>query len=542
MSVMKLMGKACLTVFFLLLGLKINYGIAAVDRYPPSQLNCEIDKSVSTEQRTLGAKLCSAEQSRDMPLIAVPYSPNEAVDIFGVGDVWVKTYKHDRLIGNYPVRYRFSVLDFANKEEWFIALASYQGLNQDSSAPRIFHLTAYSADSIQTFRFFTSEPSYDDLRSIISQIITRKVTPIVTLTPLSHEKALSLEEKEKRYYEQEKFHDETMPLLLQGKLDEVYVKQTARLAVIKETQGPYSRYFKSVQGLLLQAYYDKGEWDKLEAIYLTSVQAAELKHGKDSHEVREALFELADVYQQDGRLKEAETMFLFVMESALRDKRTANIVRKSALKKYIELLSKLNRSDEASEITARFDPPKENKWEKIDSAGALVHKDSGFSFPQKVGAFKKDEVIKIDNKGPGDKIEYSYKPEGGGRLDTFWVTISILADKPDTGFNYPKGLKYPEKHFKLFQRRMAAQMHVKTLQAPENIGSSEIALPDGRSIKGYDAIFYQPPSKGSGGKGVLDKLHVFKIDNFHVEILINDPFHAVRGEIVFKDLISQIQW
>jgi len=104
----------------------------------------------------------------------------------------VMVFEHFELTGERALRYVFSVLDDTEKAEDFrISLGSYEMDNaiwRETTKPppkpgeRLFHLDGYFKGSHATYGFFTPEPSYEQIRARVIQILQGKIKPISSST------------------------------------------------------------------------------------------------------------------------------------------------------------------------------------------------------------------------------------------------------------------------------------------------------------------------------------------------------------------------
>lgn len=98
----------------------------------------------------------------------------------------VMVFEHFELEGPRAVRYRFEVLDATGKDtRRTLSLGSYaftndafKELGSVPSGVRVFHLDGYFPDSShQTFAFFNGEPSYEDTRALVVEVLHGRLKP-----------------------------------------------------------------------------------------------------------------------------------------------------------------------------------------------------------------------------------------------------------------------------------------------------------------------------------------------------------------------------
>lgn len=106
----------------------------------------------------------------------------------------VMVFEHFELEGERAVRYRFEVLTADGQgRQRTLSLGSYEFTNQgitENRTPgvRIFHLDGYYPDGAhQTFAFFDGEPSYDDIREMVVEVLRGQRKPLSGTIPLRKE-------------------------------------------------------------------------------------------------------------------------------------------------------------------------------------------------------------------------------------------------------------------------------------------------------------------------------------------------------------------
>jgi hypothetical protein len=105
-------------------------------------------------------------------------------------------FEHFELKGDRALRYVFSIVNEAEDgEDYRISLGSYeldQAIWRQTTKPkpkdgeRLFHLDGYfKGGGHATYGFYAPEPSYDQIRAIVFQILEGKGNPISssTVTP-----------------------------------------------------------------------------------------------------------------------------------------------------------------------------------------------------------------------------------------------------------------------------------------------------------------------------------------------------------------------
>lgn len=108
-------------------------------------------------------------------------------DQFKVGNVDVMAFEHFQLKGPRGVRYTFYILDKDGKIDYRISLGSYDTTNavwHETTKPkpakdeRLFHLDGYFGSSHATYGMYNPEPTYDETKKMVAEILGKKKTPI----------------------------------------------------------------------------------------------------------------------------------------------------------------------------------------------------------------------------------------------------------------------------------------------------------------------------------------------------------------------------
>lgn len=108
-------------------------------------------------------------------------------DIFLVGERSVVTWEYFGFTGSWPTRYRFFILDDADKTLFTVALSSSDEVNAKAvsllgrpAKKRLFHLDLEQADSITTLKVFEGEPDYDTVKPLAASAIAAQGKPKTT--------------------------------------------------------------------------------------------------------------------------------------------------------------------------------------------------------------------------------------------------------------------------------------------------------------------------------------------------------------------------
>lgn len=106
-------------------------------------------------------------------------------DYFRTSGKRVEALEYFELEGERALKYVFYVTDPANGEETRLSLGSYElttlfmrqrgEIGQDE---RAFHLDEYGVNSHLTWAFFHGEPSYDEVRNLVEEILAGKHEPL----------------------------------------------------------------------------------------------------------------------------------------------------------------------------------------------------------------------------------------------------------------------------------------------------------------------------------------------------------------------------
>jgi hypothetical protein len=111
---------------------------------------------------------------------------------FEAGGEKVMVFEEFELKGDRALRYVFSVLDESEaKEKYRISLGSYDSTNaywHESTKPkpkkedRLFHLDGYYSWGHATFGMYFPEPTYDQVRITVIEILEKKRNPVSSTT------------------------------------------------------------------------------------------------------------------------------------------------------------------------------------------------------------------------------------------------------------------------------------------------------------------------------------------------------------------------
>jgi tetratricopeptide (TPR) repeat protein len=118
------------------------------------------------------------------------------VETIPVGDKTIQAIEFYEPAGQFHFYYRFNIFDSAGKIQSFIALESddadqtlyaQQHSKEAAAGERRFSLDGYSqsADGHVTqalYKFFDSQPSYDDVRALVVQLVQQGKTPAPATT------------------------------------------------------------------------------------------------------------------------------------------------------------------------------------------------------------------------------------------------------------------------------------------------------------------------------------------------------------------------
>jgi tetratricopeptide (TPR) repeat protein len=128
----------------------------------------------------------------DDPKVSLSQQEMYCRERFEAGGRQVMAFEHFELKGPRGRRYVFIVLEASGeKEDYNISLGSYDltnsiwaAQNKDEAAKggRLFHLDGYYNWGHATFGMYYPEPSYDDVRKIVVQILESKKKPVSSST------------------------------------------------------------------------------------------------------------------------------------------------------------------------------------------------------------------------------------------------------------------------------------------------------------------------------------------------------------------------
>jgi tetratricopeptide (TPR) repeat protein len=113
-------------------------------------------------------------------------------DQFEAGGERVMAFEYFELKGDRAVRYVFSIVgDSKHKEKYRLSLGSYDTTNavwhqttkpRPKETDRLFHLDGYYDGGHATYGMYFPEPSYDEVRATVVEILEKKKSPMSTST------------------------------------------------------------------------------------------------------------------------------------------------------------------------------------------------------------------------------------------------------------------------------------------------------------------------------------------------------------------------
>jgi tetratricopeptide (TPR) repeat protein len=119
-------------------------------------------------------------------------------DQFEAGGEKIMAFEHFELKGDRAVRYVFSIIDESkNAEKYRLSLGSYDTTNaiwhettkpRPKDSDRLFHLDGYYDWGHATYGMYFPEPSYDDVRTAVIEILEKKKNPLSTSTRAAPQK------------------------------------------------------------------------------------------------------------------------------------------------------------------------------------------------------------------------------------------------------------------------------------------------------------------------------------------------------------------
>jgi tetratricopeptide (TPR) repeat protein len=119
-------------------------------------------------------------------------------DQFEAGGERVMAFEYFELKGDRALRYVFSVIDESKQEEKYrLSLGSYDTTNaiwHETTKPRpkktdrLFHLDGYYDWGHATYGMYFPEPSYDEVRTAVIEVLEKKKNPVSTSTHVASPK------------------------------------------------------------------------------------------------------------------------------------------------------------------------------------------------------------------------------------------------------------------------------------------------------------------------------------------------------------------
>lgn len=113
-------------------------------------------------------------------------------DRFEAGGEQVLAFEHFELKGNYALRYVFRIIDESGYHaKYRLSLGSYDSTNavwheitkpKPKDTDRLFHLDGYYEWGHATYAMYFPEPSYDQVRATVIEVLEKKKQPMSTFT------------------------------------------------------------------------------------------------------------------------------------------------------------------------------------------------------------------------------------------------------------------------------------------------------------------------------------------------------------------------
>jgi tetratricopeptide (TPR) repeat protein len=133
-------------------------------------------------------------ENSDNPEMSLSKQDSYCRERFNVAGQKGMAFEHFELKGPRGLRYAFVVLDESGQNEAFtISLGSYDStnavwaeLNKEEAAKggRLFHLDGYfKGGGHATYGMFHPEPTYDEVRKMVFQILEKKLPPVTSSAP-----------------------------------------------------------------------------------------------------------------------------------------------------------------------------------------------------------------------------------------------------------------------------------------------------------------------------------------------------------------------
>lgn len=137
---------------------------------------------MAQERDALRAQINDLEDQKRLP-VTFSY----VFDSFTSGDKRVEITYFPQITGVYGFRYNFDVYGADGKEQFRVSLESdqmdqplwaKQHPDEAAAGKRMFSLDGYQANTHSTFGFYSGEPSLDEVRGEVKQIVDGKLAPV----------------------------------------------------------------------------------------------------------------------------------------------------------------------------------------------------------------------------------------------------------------------------------------------------------------------------------------------------------------------------
>jgi len=164
-----------------------NLALATNEDNRNLKTTCNIDPAASAQLTKKSLSLCKIELGREDPLVGLDILPPKEVGVFKVKTYTVRGLAYQQLHSQYPVKYRFSILDKKGAEKWFFNVATYEALTklqremgEISDRQRIYHVDAHRRGKMKTYAFSKTSPTYHQAKAYISKILLGNIKETLT--------------------------------------------------------------------------------------------------------------------------------------------------------------------------------------------------------------------------------------------------------------------------------------------------------------------------------------------------------------------------
>ena len=470
--------------------------------------------------------MCLAELARAVPMAGYGGADSQVIETFKINKTKIKIREYLMLMGDYPSRYRFSILDTKGNEEWFFALGTYNKLTNIirelggiNSEQRIYHLSSYKNGFMKTYRYWKSEPTLKQLKSAIYNIIANKSKSqsSVSVKPATNKPDVKQINNGMKVFRH---------LKKAGKNSQAVKPGNKTLSLLKRSLGSRHRKVGSFIALVAANYYQKNDMDNAETSFLRAAMISELSQGQDTLEFAYIMDYLSIIMINQNRLAEAEPMLGITLATKEKKLGKQHEHTLNTYRRRLQLLIDLGKREEADKLAVRFQGPVasvDTAWTTDPETDSLIHNNSNMVFPKHIGPFKRGEATAFDKTATDVGVKYHY---GSGNKLIRATIYAIIGLENSVREYFDENTKHLSKMYSNTEPVMMLELVIEG--------------EDGQEINGLMARYY---TQDKNSNNVYSELYVFKPHNVMVKIRIDyDASLETAEETIDSDFLGNMEW